>query len=348
MAIHRRSNSGLLIARAALLCCAFALVASTVLGQVALQPAGEHSAGSAPPGKPKKVQDARQLDTTSLEKTIRDAVREAGEKHDPHAVDHAKAEGHLVEYTRQLAVETDRLAKFTLWLVGATGVLAFIAIWQLGMFWLQLKVMKRGVEDARTVAEAARASAESALLQLRPWLSCDIELGEPLTFNAEGDAVFAFHFIVKNVGHLPAMAIQFSPSISLFEFHNRSMAHLKKMADWNRDFAVNAATVLIPGGFSMGPLDTGPIIFPGGSKTFNYRMSIKRADLEKSCENIKPNTNFSPEVFAIIFYTYPSAKVRATTAVGRMILKIGGAIEMDKPLSLDELRLEDFSSDFAT
>jgi len=119
------------------------------------------------------------------------------------------------------------------------------------------------------------------------------------------------------------------------------------MADWNRDMGVNPPTILIPSGFSMGREEIGPIIFPGGSKTFNYRLSLKRSDLEKSCEDIRPNTNFSPEVFAIVFYTYPSATVRASTSVGRMILKIGGAIEMDAPLTLDEMRLEDASFDFA-
>jgi hypothetical protein len=126
------------------------------------------------------------------------------------------------------------------------------------------------------------------------------------------------------------------------------MEHLRTMAELNRNMGVNATTVLIPSGISMGREEYGPIIFPGGSKTFNYKIPLKRSDLEKSCEDIRPNTNFSPEVYAIVFYTYPSATVRASTAVIRMILKIGGAFELDKPVGLDEMRLEDASGDFAT
>ena len=240
------------------------------------------------------------------------------------------------------------LVVWTIVLAIATIVLAGIAGGQLWMFKRQLTIMENGVGDAKTVAEAAKASADASLLSLRPWLSCDVELGEPLTFNAEGDAVFAFHFVVKNVGHSPAMAVQFLPHLSLVDFHNDSMAWLKKMSDWNRDMSVNATMLLVPSGFNMGTAQYGPIIFPGGSKTFSYRIPLKRSVLEKSCEAIKPNTNFSPEVYALVFYAYPSATVRATTAVGRMILKIGGAIEMDKRLELGEMRLEEFSSDFAT
>ena len=93
---------------------------------------------------------------TALEKAIRESVKEASDKHDPHADEHAKNEGELVEYTRQLAVETDRLAKFTLGLLIATCVLAAIAIGQLVMFALQLHVMRSGVVDTRAVAGAAK------------------------------------------------------------------------------------------------------------------------------------------------------------------------------------------------
>lgn len=161
--------------------------------------------------------------------------------------------------------------------------------------------------------------------------------------------MFGFRFTVKNVGHSPALSVQFSPFISLLESHGRSVAHLKTMADWNRDMGVNATTVLIPSGLNMGPLQIGTTIFPAGSKIFKYRLKIKRSELEKSCEDIRPNTNFSPEVFALVFYTYPSATVRATTAISRTIVKIGGAAELDKPLQLSEMNLDESGcADFAT
>ena len=67
-----------------------------------------------------------------------------------------------MEYTRQLAVETNRLSEFTRWLVGVTGLMALIAIFQLWMFKRQLNLMEDGARDARNVASAAQCSANAA------------------------------------------------------------------------------------------------------------------------------------------------------------------------------------------
>lgn len=343
-----RNYSGLLIMRAAILCCSALVLVGSVLA--ASEPPSTTSKMAGHKKQPQPAQpDSKPTDddrgtekkpifVKSLESE--EATRER-ERLKKEGEEKARNDAELVHETRDLAVATNWLAGFTLFIVFVTGG-------QLYMFLRQLRIMRDGAKDAKTTADAAKANADSALLSLRPWLSCEIELGEPLAFNAEGDAVFAFHFVIKNVGHSPAMAVQFWPHLSLFEFHHRSMAHLRTMAELNRNMGVNATTVLIPSGISMGREEYGPIIFPGGSKTFNYRIPLKRSDLEKSCEDISPNTNFSPEVFAIVFYTYPSATVRASTAVIRMILKIGGAFELDKPVGLDEMRLEDASGDFAT
>jgi hypothetical protein len=78
------------------------MVASAAFGQAAAsQPPANNSAKRAPQEDPKKDQAAPRLDTSSLEKTIRDAVHEVGEKHDPHADEKLEADRKLVEYTRQ-------------------------------------------------------------------------------------------------------------------------------------------------------------------------------------------------------------------------------------------------------
>lgn len=187
------------MARHLLLCCALAAVSSAALGQAASQPAGKQRAVGTPQGQAKQDQGTARLDTSSLEKTIREVVKEAGEKHDPHADGHANAEAKLVEYTRQLAVETDRLAEFTGWLVGATSVLAAIAFWQVLMFRRQLKIMDSGVEDAKAVAEAAKASADFAKSEFfashRPRL-----LIRRISFEMHGRTPVSLKYTVHNVG----------------------------------------------------------------------------------------------------------------------------------------------------
>ena len=82
------------------------------------------------------------FDTASLEKAIREAIKEAGDKVDPHADEHAKKEGELVEYTRQLAVYTEDLKRFTLGLFLASTAMLIVAILQLCMFKKQLNQME--------------------------------------------------------------------------------------------------------------------------------------------------------------------------------------------------------------
>lgn len=63
------------------------------------------------------------FDTTSLEKTIRESIKDAAEKTDAHSDEKLESDRKLVEYTGELSF-------FTKWLAIATVVLALIAIWQ--------------------------------------------------------------------------------------------------------------------------------------------------------------------------------------------------------------------------
>jgi hypothetical protein len=61
------------------------------------------------------------------------------------------------------------------WMVGITGVMALVAIVQVGLFLRQLRIMQSTVTDAKIAAEAARDSAETmkdtAKKQLRAYMS---------------------------------------------------------------------------------------------------------------------------------------------------------------------------------
>ena len=74
------------------------------------------------------------------------------------------------------------------------------------------------LQIAREASQAAKKSADASLLSLRPWVSCSVEVGGPLTFKESGDAHVPLQFTMKNVGKTPAMSVQlFFPRINLLE-----------------------------------------------------------------------------------------------------------------------------------
>ncbi len=128
------------------------------------------------------------FDTSSLEKTIREAVKEATEKPDPHADEKAKADRQLVEYTGELAA-------FTKWLVAATILLAAIAIWQ-------------GVQLMRTVD----LGREEFIAAHRP----RIILRDSTTEQFMGELIVV-EYILSNVGDAPATIVSSAIRVNVFQ-----------------------------------------------------------------------------------------------------------------------------------
>lgn len=171
---------------------------------------------------------------------------------------------------------------------------------------------------ATIAANAAKKSADASLIALRPWLSCNVDIAGPLTYTAAGDAQFDFRIIVKNVGHSPAMGVNLTPYITLFSpKHEPSILNLQRMAGHNRAMPVGGAGVLVPGGIPLGSAELGLVLFPEETYTFNYRLPIRRNEIEKACEDIKPNMHFWPELCGLVTYTYPLA-----TEKGRHWLRV--------------------------
>ncbi len=152
--------------KAALLCF-LSLILSL---SVASQPAGKNSAASAPQRHAEKDQNIPRFDTTSLEKTIREVVKEAGQKHDPNADEKLEGDKKLVEYTRLLAIDTHRLAEFTFWLFVVTGGMVVVVAGQLWMFRRQLGVMKGDSKSTELAAKAADTSAKAVMLAERAYI----------------------------------------------------------------------------------------------------------------------------------------------------------------------------------
>ncbi len=232
----------------------------------------------------------------------------------------------------------------------ATLVIAFFTWrlwWSTDKLWAETKAA--GI-TATIAANAAKKSADASLVALRPWLSCKVEIAEPLTYTTAGDALFAFRFIVKNVGRSPAMGVRLSPDLTLFSpKHEHSIINLQRMAEHNRGMPAGGSTMIIPGGISIVGSELGLLLFPDETYTFNYRIPLKRSEIEKSCEDISTK-HFWPELRGLVTYTYPLATVRADTGFVYRIEKLGGVLELGEPVPLENMSLSDHSlwSGFAT
>lgn len=262
------------------------------------------------------------------------------------------------QYRNEKATEDKWLANATIWLAAITTLLAIFT----GLLWWatyklvreakvtairQAEEMKDSLRIAGIASDAAKKSADASLVALRPWISCEAQIADSLTYTTEGDALFAFRFIVKNVGHSPAMNISFLPHLTLLSpKHELSLIHLQRMAEIYRSMPPKMTTMMNPGG-TTGISEPGLLLFPGEHFTFNYRIPLKRSEIEKACEDIKPEMHFFPELCGFITYTYPLATVRADTGFVLRIEKAladgrrGDVLKLDEPVLLENMRLSD-------
>jgi hypothetical protein len=244
----------------------------------------------------------------------------------------------------------EALARYTFWLTFFTGVLAFATV-GLGVATIGLYLAgEKQIAVGRQSADAAKKSADASLVALRPWISCKVEIAGPLTYTTTGDAQFEVRFIVRNVGHSPAFGVRLTPFLNLLSTkHEQSILILQRMAQHNRDLGIDATVLMIPGGIPMGGAELGLILFPRETHRFNYRIPIRRGEIEKSFEDIRPNRHFFPEVFGLVAYTYPLADVRADTGFICSLenrspdSKSGLAFELDEPVRHEYMRVADHS-----
>ena len=224
----------MLIVRAAL------VVLFLVSATFASQGADKDKATANPKPKTEQQEAAAQLDTTSLEKTIREVVKNAGEKHEPEEAKHLQNEGQLVGYTSDLAVATNGLAKFTLYLVIATAVIGAITLGQFFMFKGQLAVMKQGAIDAGILAAASQATAKAAESQASALVAAQRAyvkaspvppgLEDPPSSDGIHEHITC-NFEVENYGQTPARV---TAMVTIFRMVERGVA-LPDVPDYQTD-----------------------------------------------------------------------------------------------------------------
>ena len=213
-----------------------------------------------------------------------------------------------------IVVATIAIAWFTFTLWRATNGLLNAAKMQQSDMKTSLEIARDAADASTKAAVAAQKSADSLLMNLRPWLCCQPEIFGPLIYNEQRDAKFQFRFHIKNLGQSPAVAIQFLPFLALNSpQHEQPIIRLQKWAEHNRAMPPRVARVLFPENKTIFGEDLGLVLFPGETHTVDYTIPITRAEIEKSCEDTMPQMIFWPSLCGIVSYSYPLASVRADT-----------------------------------
>lgn len=203
------------------------------------------------------------------------------------------------------------------------------------------------LEIASGAANAAKKSADASLIALRPWLSCDIEIVGPLTFDGivngtSTSPLVPIKFTITNVGHTPVAGVrlvfpQFNLRAPGFE---DSRVKLERMARDSAGLPVRGGTVALPGG-TMLEHETGDIIFPGRNVTITHQMTIDRRLLEKACSDLQEPRFFDLELLVLVAYAYRLSDVYLHTAGIYGIAKSAGrSLILDETLAAHEMRID--------
>ncbi|HWZ94180.1 MAG TPA: hypothetical protein VNW30_03220 [Opitutaceae bacterium] len=100
----------------------------------------------------------------------------------------------------------------------------------------------------------------------RPWISVDVEIASPMTYDANGDARITFNFILTNTGDAPAANIWVSPEMVLV--FGDSFIPQRRIADLQRIQ-------------SQRPSFLGEVLFPGGRLIQAYNIGISRSAVQE-------------------------------------------------------------------
>jgi hypothetical protein len=179
----------------------------------------------------------------------------------------------------------DRWVKIGTVLSGVfTSILAFIGIGQAWLFFWQLKLIRKGADDAKMAAEAARdsalASAEANRLNQRlfaaserPWMQVQVTVGGPLVYDPINSGMLRATFLItcKNIGKSPALKAvleveMLAPAIGVernldIPGRQRALAEQAKLRGDSR-------------GLSQ-------LVFPGDASLQNYTLTMPRGELDR-------------------------------------------------------------------
>jgi hypothetical protein len=115
----------------------------------------------------------------------------------------------------------EALARYTLWLVVFTGVLAVatigLGVGTIGLYLAGEKQIAVAKETAEAAKKSAHVAQETLIASQRPWVSLDpidgISITSPLTFDPARGARMRLRCIFRNTGNSPALSVRWTSKL---------------------------------------------------------------------------------------------------------------------------------------
>jgi hypothetical protein len=169
-------------------------------------------------------------------------------------------------------VTHDAAGFFTLWLV-------IVGSGQAGLFYWQLRYMRRGMEDATISAMAAKDSALAARVANRPWISIkEVSFVDPFNSLPNG-AVTALAIKVENAGRTPALRVSvWIQLVPLILGGDPNAVNIEKIEEG----------VIAEGRRRNGLVSTA--VFPNQVTTHGRSISVTGAEIENAKIKMKDGT----------------------------------------------------------
>jgi hypothetical protein len=210
-----------------------------------------------------------------------------------------------------------RVKRAEVWMIGLTFSIALFAlcavvvgILQWNAMRGQLAEMKSGGADTHDLAEAAKKQAGVAATQLemseRPWISAEITLASPLTFDAINESMkITLAFAIKNTGYSPALNVSYYAEMFPLGGGIDPVAERTKLCDRM-------------GNGELAPL-FGDTIFPG-DHPLERDLTIGMS--HKAVTSAAKGSFISPVVIACVDYQYSFSSQHRQTRYGFDLIRV--------------------------
>jgi hypothetical protein len=196
----------------------------------------------------------------------------------------------------------DSISVFTLWLSLATVALGAIAAIQLGYL---RRAERIAAQSAKAAETSAKVAYETLVATNRPWVSADLKIAGPLTYN-ETEARIEIAFVLKNTGLSPAVNVQVDAEMALFMENGTSPLDRMKEICKRAKQSPDDNPVL------------GHTIFKDRDFTYLINLPMPKERVRNAFDNfpdIEKGSNdwFSPSVVGCVSYRFPFERGRHVT-----------------------------------
>jgi len=143
----------------------------------------------------------------------------------------------------------DRIANYNYWLTVITGVLAVVAVIQIGFLIRSDRNAKISADAARDAGKAAiesnRINRDAMIADQRPWVAVTVAMAGPMTWNENG-VNFPFLVICENTGRTPALNVSIDLRVH-GDFSTKAPERQRSLADHVRSRPPYMGFTIFPG-----------------------------------------------------------------------------------------------------